>query len=129
MRVEAWRRLKRRAGKASFHETDACPSSLRNSLRIQLACRFQSRDCSASRAPETEGIYRPTASQMSKKGAAGATAAGSKRKVREVEEDFDWDALLGEEMEGGVDLDEMGRVMVSKSKIWYVRVMRPCIAA
>jgi hypothetical protein len=66
---------------------------------------------------------------MSKKSAAGATAAGSKRKVREVEEDFDWDALLGEEMEGGVDLDEMGRVMVSKSKIWYVRVMRPCIAA
>lgn len=55
---------------------------------------------------------------MSKKGAAGATAAGSKRKVREVEEDFDWDALLGEEMDGGVDLDEMGRVMVSKSKIW-----------
>ena len=39
-------------------------------------------------------------------------------KVREVEEDFDWDALLGEEMDGGVDLDEMGRVMVSKSKIW-----------
>jgi hypothetical protein len=61
---------------------------------------------------------RLVGAQMSRKRSAG-TAAGDpkKRKVREAEEDFDWDALLGEEVGGGVDLDEMGRVMVSNSKI------------
>ncbi len=48
--------------------------------------------------------------EMSKKSAA-------KRKVREAD-DVDWDALLGEELEGGVDLDDMGRVLVNNSKIW-----------
>jgi hypothetical protein len=47
---------------------------------------------------------------MSKKGA-------SKRKTRDVE-DFNWEALLGEELEDGVDLDDMGRVLVNNSKIW-----------
>ena len=47
---------------------------------------------------------------MSKKSAA-------KRKVREAD-DVDWNALLGEELEGGVDLDDMGRVLVNNSKIW-----------
>jgi len=60
---------------------------------------------------------------MGKKG-AGAEAAGvKKRKVREEEEEeqggggIDWDALLGDEVVGGVELDEMGRVMVDDSKI------------
>ena len=60
---------------------------------------------------------------MGKKG-IGAEAAGSKkRKGREEEEEeeeeegIDWDALLGEEVEGGVELDEMGRIMVDDSKI------------
>jgi hypothetical protein len=48
--------------------------------------------------------------EMSKKSAA-------KRKGREAE-DVDWDAVLGEELEGGVDLDDMGRVLVNNSKIW-----------
>lgn len=53
---------------------------------------------------------------MSKK----AAAAGSKKRKaqqEEEEEDFDWGALLGEEMEGAVDLDDMGRVMVDNSRI------------
>ena len=43
--------------------------------------------------------------------------------MREEEEEeqggggIDWDALLGDEVEGGVELDEMGRVMVDDSKI------------
>jgi hypothetical protein len=47
---------------------------------------------------------------MSKKSAA-------KRKGREAD-DVDWDALLGGELEGGVDLDDMGQVLVNNSKIW-----------
>ena len=49
-----------------------------------------------------------------------AAAAGSKKRKaqqEEEEEDFDWGALLGEEMEGAVDLDDMGRVMVDNSRI------------
>jgi len=61
---------------------------------------------------------------MGKKG-LGAQAAGSKKRKgrqeeeeeEEEEEGIDWDALLGEEVEGGVDLDEMGRIMVDDSKI------------
>ena len=55
---------------------------------------------------------------MSRKGSTGTASAGpKKRKVQEAEAEFDWDALLGEEDGGGVDLDEMGRVMVRDSKI------------
>ena len=53
---------------------------------------------------------------MVKKGAAAA-GGSKKRKEPEREEEVDWDALLGEEMEGGVDLDEMGRIMVRNSRI------------
>jgi hypothetical protein len=53
---------------------------------------------------------------MARKGAAAA-AGSKKRKELECEEELDWDAMLGEEMEGAVDLDEMGRVMVRNSKI------------
>ena len=60
---------------------------------------------------------------MSKRGAA---AGSKKRKAQEEEEeDIDWDALLGEEMEGGVDLDDMNRVMVHDSRIrWAARHVR-----
>jgi hypothetical protein len=45
---------------------------------------------------------------MSRKGGA---------KKRKVDDDFDWSAVLGEEESGGVDLDQMGRVLVENSKI------------
>ncbi len=54
---------------------------------------------------------------MSKRAAAAGSKKRKAQEEEEEEEDFDWGALLGEEMEGAVDLDDMGRVMVDNSRI------------
>lgn len=68
------------------------------------------------RSPVRSAARAKKPKDMARKGAAAA-AGSKKRKELECEEELDWDAMLGEEMEGAVDLDEMGRVMVRNSKI------------
>ncbi len=76
-------------------------------LPLRAVCNSSVLDYLLLRA---QRCIRCKSEEMSKKSAA-------KRKGREAE-DVDWDALLGEELEGGVDLDDMGRVLVNNSKIW-----------
>jgi hypothetical protein len=61
---------------------------------------------------------RFAAACMVKKGGEASSGPKKRKLEKEQEVEVDWDALLGEELEeGGVDLDEMGRVMVRNSKI------------
>jgi hypothetical protein len=96
----------------------------RNSLREVTVSREhkQRRSCRFSMNSADNWSCERTHTHMSKRGAA---AGSKKRKAQEEEEDIDWDALLGEEMEGGVDLDDFGRVMVDDSRIrWAARHVR-----